>query len=462
MEMDWHAGERRHQDEQQARNGDHNRHAPMSSKTSKPVFFLAFLLLGVIMSVSNIRNAVRILPDSIENDILGIIMTPIDEVPVKKRPLLSNGSDNRTVADHAVPLDRATPELSMTLSESQSLLLETPGDKNTVISIVAMGRLVNGYLVERCIRSIRRRGLFNGNILVFTDQIGHDRYQTSVLSWDNRTKIIVGRDEDMHPTDPITETPIRYTQGTMIFKRFKTHHSKYIADDADLRDSVRYVMYLDVDNLVGAPLSHFFRAYADGVASEYRRASDVQQKWKQNTTLSAENAKDEKIIADVDLNHDDFGFVSMFPDAHLKRKMHSGIIVFDRKFEERCVNGWRNEIDTFKDSSDQTLFVRVLENYDRYRCVAFKLPGQYMSFAAKRIMVGAMEARQKNRKKRKPLVLPTFIHVTNFRVKRIRNDTIHDDFIRYVLDLKDNENISDGISWEDVVPFNAERTVIDG
>ena len=114
-------------------------------------------------------------------------------------------------------------------------------------------------------------------------------------------------------------------------------------------------------------------------------------------------------------------------------------------------------MDTFFHSSDQTMFLRVLDNYNRYQCTAFTLPDKYMSFANKRLMTSGMEARQKPRTRRKRLNLPTLIHVTSYRVRRLNNATIHDDFVRYVLDLKDNEKITDDIRWEDVVPHNAKR-----
>jgi len=440
----------------QLQHENHNRSVALNAKKSRPIFFLALLLLGVLMSVSNIRHAVQTLPGTHDD----YVRTRLDEGFRDKRPSLNVAKNTSAIAYAAnldnFTLDNATPALSTPLSSSKLLLLETPDNDNTVISLVSMGRLVNTYLVERCIRSIRRRGLFSGNILVFTDEIGYERYQKSVLPWDNRTKIISGRDEDMNPRDPINEKLKKYAQATMVFKRFKTHHSKYIAADRDLSDSIRYVMYVDVDNIIGAPLSDFFLTYSNGVASEYQRAFDEHQKWKHNITTTLGKVRSGMTPED-DNNHDGFGFISMFRDKHLRGKMHSGVIIYDRKFEERCANGWRNEMDTFFHSSDQTMFLRVLDNYNSYQCTAFALPDKYMSFANKRLMISGTEARQKPRKRRKQLNLPTFVHVTSYRVRHLNNATIHDDFVRHILDLKDNEKITDDIRWEDVVPYNAER-----
>ena len=306
-----------HYHQQQLQHENHNRRVALNAYKSKPIFFLALLLLGVLMSVSNIRHAVQTLPGTHDD----YIRTHLNEGFLEKRLSYLNVAKNTSAIADTATLDNATPALSTPLSSSKLLLLEMPDNGNTVISLVSMGRLVNTYLVERCIRSIRRRGLFSGNILVFTDEIGYERYQKSVLPWDNRTKIVSGRDEDMNPRDPINETSKKYAQETMIFKRFKTHHSKYIAGDIDLADSIRYVMYVDVDNIIGAPLSDFFLTYSNGVASEYQRAFDKHQKWKHNMTATLGKVRN-GITPDDDNSHDGFGFISMFRDTHLRGKMH--------------------------------------------------------------------------------------------------------------------------------------------
>ena len=157
---------------------------------------------------------------------------------------------------------------------------------------------------------------------------------------------------------------------------------------------------------------------------------------------------------------------SQFNAAMLCYHNNSGVIIYDLAFEERCVNGWRNEMDTFWEASDQNMFLRVLGNYERYRCAVFALPQQYMTFANKRLMIDAWEVRHnlrhKVRKQRNPLVLPTFMHVTNYRVKKIKNATLHDEFVRYALDLKENETIADDLSWEDVVPADGKRKSSNG
>ena len=114
-------------------------------------------------------------------------------------------------------------------------------------------------------------------------------------------------------------------------------------------------------------------------------------------------------------------------------------------------------MDSFWDSSDQTMFLRVLDDYDRYRCTVLDLPPKHMSFATKQIMRDAMEERQGKKRKKKSMEFPTFIHVIEYRVKRLNNATIHSKFLRHLLHLKINESLTDSstISWEEVVSPSA-------
>lgn len=125
-------------------------------------------------------------------------------------------------------------------------------------------------------------------------------------------------------------------------------------------------------------------------------------------------------------------------------------------------------MDSFWHASDQTMLLRVLDNYDRHRCRVFALVHGHIAFANKRLMTDAANANananpnmtvDRNKRRRKKLTLPTFVHVTNYRVKRINNATIHEGFLRYVLDLKDNETLANNTSWEEVVSPTGKRTI---
>jgi hypothetical protein len=224
--------------------------------------------------------------------------------------------------------------------------------------------------------------------------------------------------------------PKKYAQKAIVFKRFKTHHAKYIAADSDLASSTRFVLYVDVDNIIGKPLDKFFLDYSTMVANEY-------DQWVQHV-----------IDNDTDDNPRslEFGFFSMFRDTHLKGKMHSGIILHDLKFDKKCTSAWRKEMDEFYHGRDQTILLNVIGNYTQYQCKTFALPSDHFMFANKRLL-----------EERKPQKLPTFIHITEFRVKRINDPALHQEFVRFVLQVKDDEVMADGIRWNQVLSPSVSR-----
>ena len=226
-------------------------------------------------------------------------------------------SKNQTVHDDKMADEQATP-----VSDLSKLLSVVPDDNNTVISLISMGSLVETYTVERCIRSIRRRGMFTGVIMLFTDGEGYKHYQETIPFVDNQTMVIQGREEDLHPREKINDgnsqfhAPLKkYAQKSMVFKRFKTHHSKYIEGDPALSDSVRFVVYIDVDNIIGSKMDSFFKDYAEMVADRYPKADAFHR----NFTLNANGAAEKLVNKTEDGS---FGFMSMFRDRHLKSKMH--------------------------------------------------------------------------------------------------------------------------------------------
>jgi len=469
----------------QAQHGNANSSGTMRPRASVSIFLVLAFLVCVRISVNNIQNAFKLMPDtntyvghanyldkiasdgrakelqhfgeeastiriisSVRNEQKLILNG--NEVQMKKH--LHNSGPNTTSSGITTsdPLENSNASLSPPVSDLSALLSVTPNANNTAISLVSMGRFVDTFLVERCILSIRRRGLFSGYVIVFTDDVGYKRYQQTLLPWDNRTLIVQGHQEDMDPREEPSKDGtrsnqnepkrIKYAQRTMVFKRFKTHHSKYIKEYPDLSNSIRYVLYADVDNIFGSPMDIFFEDYTTLVTEEYQKAANVHL----NITLNATESPEESAADRNNSSLYGFGFVSMFRDKHLRSKMHGGIVMYDRIFEEQCVNGWRNEMDTFWDYSDQTMFLRVLDDYNRYRCTVFDFPSHHMSFATKAIMTDAMEERQGRRPKRKkPLKFPTFIHVTKSRVKNLNNTTIHDEFVRHLLKLKANETIKE-------------------
>lgn len=230
---------RGHQEEQQQLHQGRVGTSTSRSK-SQPLFFLALLLVAVLMSVSNIRGAVKVLPISqggAYQQQLEMIAMMGPEPPkfssssrrkkhqsytmmAKEHRLQQSTSiivdskmtskivtDTISSAQTKQPILSTSEVTALSLSSMASILLrEIPNNENTVISLVSMGKLVDSFLVERCIRSIRTRGKFSGYILVFTDEHGYEIYQQSrtIAKWDDNVKIVKGWDEDLSPMENVT------------------------------------------------------------------------------------------------------------------------------------------------------------------------------------------------------------------------------------------------------------------
>lgn len=414
----------------------------LKATKTQPLFLVGLLLIAVLMTVRNIQGTVKSLP-TLENEETGhheetfiaekssILLSP----SISKNDFLVSEQQEEIHVSTFNELKASQDRDHGVTPSALSVLQEVPNSNNTVVTIISMGRLVEKYLLERCIRSLRVGGAFGGYIMVFTDEIGFQAYQRS-MAWDPKTKVVLGWNEDMIPmkngikmndhSPPTNQHPIEYAQNTMVFKRFKTHHAKYIAADPDFSSSsVRYVLYVDVDIVVTNPLSVFFKDYVDMVHNEY-------DKW----------------ISHLNSQHlsTNFGFFSLFVDKHLKGKMHTGVILSDLMFHDKCVDSWRMEMDELYHKSDQVMLLNVIGNYTAYQCKPFELPAHHFNFANKSIM-----------KERKKSSLPTFVHITEFRVRRIKDSDLHQAFLRFALDLREKDEMVDGITWDEAISQDARR-----
>jgi hypothetical protein len=301
-----------------------------------------------------------------------------------------------------------------------------PNDDNTALAIVAMDSATDGYIAERCIRSIRARGEFKGYVMLFTDKAGYKKYKYT-LSWDPKTIVILGRPEDLTPRKD-DGTQIKYRRNNMVYKRFKTLALQYL--DLDVRfDRTRYVLYLDVDSIVANKLSHFFDDYYKKMEDDYQAAKRI-------------------------LKTDDFSFFSFWKDPGAKYQLwQGGQIMHDRQHSGRCNDAWRDQMDNVWRGMDQPLLMNVDHNYKKYKCVIFELPGDGRHFDLFHTEIMTAE----------PIDYPTIVHITSVRV------TMYDKgpqqmFIQKAL-LVDGDDYEKGgrnsmmvgdISWNDVtMPIGA-------
>lgn len=320
-----------------------------------------------------------------------------------------------------------------------------PTDENTAIALIAMGASRASYIAERCIRSIRASGNFTGYVVLFTDREGYNKYNRT-LAWDDKVIVFAGRPEDTKPVHADGITPIRYhKQSTMVFKRFKTLLLKYVDDEPRLRDDTRYVLYLDVDNIVASNLDRFFYDYYVQISAEYDQA---------RAELKTSN--------DDNDNSPEFSFFSFWRDKGSKDKFwQGGQTMHDRLHSRSCAAAWRHEMDTVYQYLDQPLLLNVYKNFTFYKCKIFNLPNRKKHFS---LFKPNLVKNNKNGKN-----APTFVHLTGLRTKKFK-ESLQEKFIRQALDLPpsiDNDNSSsnstmgnnqnstalvmvDGISWDEV------------
>ena len=128
-------------------------------------------------------------------------------------------------------------------------------DDTHAIFLISFGdEAARSTLAERCILSLRRRGAWDGYVILLTDA-PPERYQNE---WDD--KVIV-----MHPLDNHLNagggTPLRFTKDNLSLKskRFKTFIIDYMSMDTRL-DSVQLIYYLDIDIIAGDSMQTLFSA----------------------------------------------------------------------------------------------------------------------------------------------------------------------------------------------------------
>jgi hypothetical protein len=258
--------------------------------------------------------------------------------------------------------------------DDDSILISRPNDDNTAIILVAMGNAIvnNTWLTERCVRSIRKGGQYNGYIIIITDKEGYIKYTETLVSSgggdsvnnNNNNKVIVieTKNEDISPKNKKNGSDIRYYKKRthMLYKRYKTLAIKYLEyalfefdnnnnnnDNNNVSqqqrrsssEKIEHALYLDVDNIVAQPLSIFFNDYYNSINIQLVEAkrkiiatatTTTTTKQQQqlllhhgNNSLSSSSSKNNSTTpanADANANANDFSFFSFWKDPHVKHK----------------------------------------------------------------------------------------------------------------------------------------------
>ena len=245
--------------------------------------------------------------------------------------------------------------------------ISRPNDTNTAIILIAMGsKVVNDtWLTERCVRSIRMGGQYNGYIIIITDKEGYNKYTETLLGGNtnnnNNNKVIImeTKTEDISPKNENGSNIRYYKKRThMLYKRYKTLALKYLeyafefdndnnknnnnssSSTSSTNKIIEHVLYLDVDNIVARPLSIFFNDYYNSINIQLIEAKkriitttttttttttqqqQQQQSNSENSVNSPSNSssKNAKLRATANANTNDFSFFSFWKDPHVKHK----------------------------------------------------------------------------------------------------------------------------------------------
>mmetsp|Transcript_9808 Transcript_9808/g.19311 ORF Transcript_9808/g.19311 Transcript_9808/m.19311 type:complete len:428 (-) Transcript_9808:126-1409(-) len=192
-------------------------------------------------------------------------------------------------------------------SKDETSADELEQNHQRAIALISFGEsAANSTLVERAVLSIRRRGAFNGPVMVLTDA-PEERYEGV---FDKHVTVVNSKDGDLK---------FGYFENEgMKYKRFKTLILDYLDMVPEL-DSVKFVYYMDIDMLMGAP----FYDLIDGLNTDYGIETSETDK---ETSVS-------KLFFFRDPNSQTF-------------YVNSGFMILHRHNSRRCLELWRKEMDS--------------------------------------------------------------------------------------------------------------------
>jgi hypothetical protein len=289
--------------------------------------------------------------------------------------------------------------------------LNLPHQNNTVVAIVNMHR--SNKKVQRLVCSLRRRGEWQqGPVLIITDT---DElvveYQQAFSKHCGPVYVASARPEDLVPTDPSGRL-IQYRKKTMVYKRFKNLVWDYLERDIPLSLSqhIEYILYVDSDNVVAAPLQEFLTAsynsilYSTGLGPPGSAYSATPP-----PNIRLTNLPPPKLNMSVMES-----FFTTFPQplGSGRLQYHGGLMLNHRHYSRFCLDSWKaafddTENDDFNQPLDQLILVKIPE-FTHYKCQIQLISDAAMTFPTPE------DARDHT--------LNTFVHFTRYREQELRND----------------------------------------
>uniref|UniRef100_A0A7S0AUW3 Uncharacterized protein n=1 Tax=Minutocellus polymorphus TaxID=265543 RepID=A0A7S0AUW3_9STRA len=270
------------------------------------------------------------------------------------------------------------------IAKQSFLAIEHPTrvDSSFAIALIALGDVTakNIHVVERCVQSIRRRGLYFGTIVIVTDA-KRSRFN-SLLNSDTNIELI----------------KVESRPNGMLSKRYKTELLDLL-DGKRALDAVDVLLYMDVDIVIAEPL-HSFISYVKSMIN----------------------------MLDQPSHSNEPSYMLMFEEqgAAPERKFgntvyHGGVLGLHRSRSRTCLKEWQHLFDDrerFPDRDQKALYYMLYINETlKERCQVTRLDHRpYLLMPSKKDFKAGETA--------------TFVHVTNgYRAEKIE-DSLQADYYR--------------------------------
>ena len=301
-----------------------------------------------------------------------------------RRPHENNPNLRETELSHVSVFD--FPPTSQIHSKSKPLMTQVD---QTAIVVIAMGDIAtNTNLVERCLRSIRVRGQFEGHFVILTD---HPERYTSLEQNDEYVTLLTAKNNDLF-------IQIENLSIVMRYKRFKTLLLDYVKVEPRL-EHIQRLLYMDYDIVVGRNLNLFWNDFDNLIAKH-------------------DNKKSYMYFFREDWN------------KQRREPFHAGVMVLDRDQSAVCLDVWRVQIDAGKVNRDQQglkLLNDRIESGEESRCQM-----RYLEPRDEHLMFPTAESMQRNEH-------ATFVHVTNTKRAKGIPSNVQKDYFTQLLQLDDGD-----------------------
>ncbi|KAL7438769.1 hypothetical protein ACHAXH_006250 [Discostella pseudostelligera] len=258
-------------------------------------------------------------------------------------------------------------------------------------------------LVERCILSLRRRGAWNGYVILLTDA-PPERYQNE---WDDNVIVMHPLDKHLNAADG---TPLTFTKDnrSLKSKRFKTFIIEYMSMDKRL-DSVQLIYYLDIDIMAGDSMHSLF--------SNLERKYNVSQETREGGLSK----------------------LYFFTPISDEWPLQGGTFIVERKSSAHCLALWRREIDNMtvsgrgRDQDGLRNIYQRIQYGEEDKCELVRMENeQFISFPIPRTF----------KRMRRESSFPILIHISNSVFAKWIDEKQQTEYIHKVLQLSEEEKQS--------------------